>query len=57
MLITLKGISKSFGSEEVLHDIDLTITRGSSETVPGLKLNKMKRGKKFAKAIIPNDDY
>jgi len=27
------------------------------ETVPSLKLNKMKRGKKFAKAIIPNDDY
>ena len=25
--------------------------------VPTLKLKKMKRGKKFAKAIIPNDDY
>ena len=27
------------------------------KVVPTLKLKKMKRGKKFAKAIIPNDDY
>lgn len=27
------------------------------DVVPTLKLKKMKRGKKFAKAIIPNDDY
>ena len=27
------------------------------QLIPTLKLKKMKRGKKFAKAIIPNDDY
>ncbi|MBO4360502.1 MAG: ABC-F family ATP-binding cassette domain-containing protein, partial [Eubacteriaceae bacterium] len=36
MLITLKGISKSFGSEEVLHDIDLNITSGSRIGLIGL---------------------
>ena len=36
MLITLKGISKSFGSEEVLHDIDLNITNGSRIGLIGL---------------------
>ena len=27
------------------------------EAIPNLKLKKTKLGKKFAKAIIPNDDY
>ena len=27
------------------------------QAIPDLKLKKMKLGKKFAKAIIPNDDY
>ena len=36
MLITLKGISKGFGSDEVLHDIDLNITNGSRIGLIGL---------------------
>lgn len=49
--VALKGADHLYTNKlKELYDTVLKI-------VPTLKLKKMKRGKKFAKAIIPNDDY
>jgi len=49
--VVLKGCDHLYTNK--LKELYDTILR----VVPTLKLKKMKRGKKFAKAIIPNDDY
>lgn len=49
--VSLKGADHLYTNKlKELYDTILKV-------VPTLKLKKMKRGKKFAKAIIPNDDY
>lgn len=49
--VSLKGADHLYTNRlKDLYDTILSV-------VPTLKLKKMKRGKKFAKAIIPNDDY
>ena len=49
--VALKGTDHFYTNK--LKDLYDTVLR----IVPTLKIKKMKRGKKFAKAIIPNDDY
>lgn len=49
--VPLKGVDHLYTNK--LKDLYNTVL----DVVPTLKLKKMKRGKKFAKAIIPNDDY